>query len=466
MDDALELSEFPAATREEWRRRVERVLKTAKIESLNSRAADGFAIEPLYEPAGGSAIEGRAGGEAWSIVQRMDHPQPGEARDLALEDIDNGATGLALTFSGAPSARGFGLKDCTAQAIGIALRDLPLHRLELRLEAGAQGFKAAEAMREMILALSLNPERMRLSFGLDPIGALAAQGAQERSPREVATIIKRLAEEFTGPLVEADGRVYHDGGASEAQELGSVLATAVSYLRAVEGTIDDAQAGRLIGMTLAADADMFMGIAKFRAARLLWREIAGACVLKDAALRLHGESSWRMMTRRDPHNNLLRNVTAVFAAGLGGADSICALPFSLAAGLPDRFARRMARNVQIILIEEANLHQVGDAAAGSGYVEELTSALAERAWQFFQEIERRGGIAEALKSGFVPERISESRRRRAAEIASGKRTIMGVSGFASEVEQPPATIAAARLNGLATGFIQAKRDAQDLERGR
>jgi methylmalonyl-CoA mutase len=470
MNDALQLFDFPAASREEWRRRALRVLNGGAFEKLQSRTADGIIVEPLYEPVSGGAIEARAAAEPWNILQRVDHREPVQANELALDDVKNGATGLVLTFRGTASARGFGLRAPDARSIGMALRDIPLHAVYLRLEAGADGLAAAEAMRDVILTRSLNPERINLSLGIDPIGALAAQGRLGQSwgdiSNRLAALSASLAQEFAGPFAEADGRVYHDGGGSEAQELGCALAVAVSYLRLFEGKLDEQVSARAIGMTLAADADIFMTIAKFRAARLLWRQLVKACGLPEARLRLHGETSWRMMTRYDAHGNLLRNVTAVFAAGLGGADSFCALPFSLAAGLPDQFARRMARNVQIILIEESNLHRVADPAAGSGYVDNLSSSIAEKAWEFLQDIEKHGGMVEALGKGFVQDKIRQSQHQRMQDIAAGKRAIIGVTAFANRSEVPPSILAIEPeqpVQDLAMEAIQARRDAEEFE---
>jgi methylmalonyl-CoA mutase len=197
----------------------------------------------------------------------------------------------------------------------------------------------------------------------EPVDALTAQG-------------------FRGPFLEADGRPWHEKGASEAQELGAVLAAAVRHLRGLEKPAP--------GVTLAAGQDMFLTLAKFRAMRLLWRRVLEASGRTDGPLRIHGETSWRMMAKLDPTTNILRAVAAVFGAGLGGADSICVLPFSLAQGLPDAFARRVARHVQTVLLEESNLWRVADPASGSGYVEHLTQALCEKAWGVFQRIEKSG----------------------------------------------------------------------------
>ncbi|MGH6874779.1 MAG: methylmalonyl-CoA mutase family protein, partial [Aestuariivirgaceae bacterium] len=291
--------------RELWEARVRQVLKGRPFEELRSFTADGIEIAPLHPPSDQPPLETRAAGARWTIMQRVDHPEAAGANALALADLAQGAAGLVLTFAEAPSARGFGLKDHDARGIGLALREVALHAIEVRLEAGRNGVAAAEAMSEIIAMRSIAPERAQVSFGIDPSGTAAATGSMDGSEAAFAAAA-RLAADFNGPVLEADGRPYHDGGSSDAQELGSALATAVSYLRALEDRIDEERLVRAIGMTLAADADIFLNLAKFRAARLLWSEVLKACGAADAPLRLNGEASWRMMTARDPHVNILR----------------------------------------------------------------------------------------------------------------------------------------------------------------
>jgi len=355
----IDLSEFPAASRDDWMKRVDAVLKGAGFKSLVSKTADGIAIEPLYGEARGPRAE-RAAHAPWTVHQRADHPDGSRANGQALDDLAHGATGLALTFKGHASARGFGIE---AKDLPRVLDGVALHAMALRLEGGAA---EAKALAALIAKQPVDPGRLDVSFGLQSAelaGELTAQG-------------------FIGPFLEADGRPWHEKGASEAQELGAVLATAVRHLRALQRPA--------LGVTLAAGQDMFPALAKFRAMRLLWRRVLEASGLPDESLRIHGETSWRMMARLDPHTNILRAVAAVFGAGLGGADSICVLPFSLAQGLPDGFARRVARHVQTVLLEEANLWRVADPASGSGTVEHLTQALCEKAWGIFQKIEKSG----------------------------------------------------------------------------
>ena len=143
-----------------------------------------------------------------------------------------------------------------------------------------------------------------------------------------------------------------------------------------------------------------------------------------------------MMTRRDPWVNILRQTVAVFSAGLGGADSICVLPFTQALGLPDAFARRVARNTQLVLLEESNLGKVADPAAGSGGVEALTDALVERGYALFQDIEKAGGLSKALESGAFQAEVAKVADERAKNVARRKEPLTGASEFPDIHEKP------------------------------
>ena len=139
-------------------------------------------------------------------------------------------------------------------------------------------------------------------------------------------------------------------------------------------------------------------MAKFRALRLLWARVEQACGLAPKPVFIAAETAWRMLTQRDPYVNMLRATMATFAAGLAGANAITVLPHTLALGLPDAFARRVARNTQLVLLEESNLAKVSDPAAGSGGIESLTRELCETAWALFQEIEKAGGAVRRASS--------------------------------------------------------------------
>jgi len=274
-----------------------------------------------------------------------------------------------------------------------------------------------------------------LDLGLDPIGAMAAHGRMSASwdamARRMGDTLEHLtARGFAGRTFLADGRVYHEAGASEAQELAAVLATGIATLRALEAQGHPLDAARrALSFLLVADADEFLTVAKLRALRRLWARVEQACGLERKPIRLHAETAWRMTTRRDPWVNILRTTIAAFSAGIGGADAITVLPFTAALGLPDAFARRIARNTQLILLDESNLARVADPAAGAGGFETLTDALCEKAWGLFQEIEREGGILESLKAGILQARIAAVCSQREKAVATRREPITGTSEF-------------------------------------
>jgi methylmalonyl-CoA mutase len=246
---------------------------------------------------------------------------------------------------------------------------------------------------------------------------------------------------FRGPFVLADGRAVHDAGGSEVQELAFALSLAVAYLRMLEdGGIGLDAARTAISFRLAADADQFLTMAKFRALRLLWARVEAACGLTPKPTFVAAETAWRMLTQRDPYVNMLRATMASFAAGLAGADAITVLPHTLALGLPDAFARRVARNTQLVLLEESNLAKVSDPAAGSGGIESLTQALCETAWALFQEIEKAGGVFAALEQNLIQRKVAATRAVREANIARRKEELTGATAFPNLKEAQVATI--------------------------
>jgi methylmalonyl-CoA mutase len=456
-------AEFPPASESDWRKRAEAVLKGADFEKrLSSRTADGIAIASLYSATAGNEVR-RLEQTPWIVMQRADHPDPAKANAQAIDDLNHGATGLQLIFANALAGHGFGLAGHDRKAISQVMAEIRIDAIDIRLDAGPDGAKAAEALAQWIATQPVDPARLRLCFGLDPIGAGAVQGRIDPGHAgELKKTVARLrGQDFGGPFAQASGTIWHDAGASEAQELAFMLATGVAYLRALDQLTDD-HLKRAVGLTLSADQDMFVTLAKFRAARLLWSRILTASGLTADALQIHGETSWRMMTAQDPHTNILRSTAAVFSAALGGADQITALPFSLAQGLPDDFARRIARNTQTILQEESQLWRVSDPASGAGYIEHLTRSLCNAGWKLFQEIETQGGIVAGIESGHIAGLIAGKRSERLARIKGKTETIIGVTNYAAPREMPPSIEDVARKVAAQSG-LAAHRLAETFE---
>jgi methylmalonyl-CoA mutase len=435
-DDLRLAADFAPATYEDWRKLVDGVLKGGPFEKLVGKTYDGIKIEPIYRRAtNASPIAGRGQAAPWQIMQRIDDPDPRRANAQALHDLENGATGLALVFAGGSGAHGFGLEP-TAEAVDKVLDGIYLDAgITLDLQIGPQSRMAAIHVAEYVKRGGFAPADCDIRFGLDPLSACAVWGSspydwKEIVPAVTGAIKGLVALGFKGPFAAADGRVIHDAGGSEVQELAFVLASGIAYLRALEQAgvaLEDAQG--MIYARLSADAGQFLTLAKFRALRLLWARIEQACGLTPRPLFIAADTAWRMLTQRDAYVNMLRATMAAFSAGLGGANAVTVLPHTLALGLPDDFARRVARNTQLILLEESNLAKVSDPAAGSGGIEALTKELCEAAWSLFQEIERAGGIFAALQQNLIQRKVAATRAAREANIAKRREVLTGASEF-------------------------------------
>ncbi|MFD3374864.1 MULTISPECIES: methylmalonyl-CoA mutase family protein [unclassified Streptomyces] len=439
-DDGLSLAaEFPDATHEQWQRLVAGVLRKsgkevsddAAEDALSTTLEDGLRARPLYsahdsapDPGlpgfapfirGGRAEGNTLGG--WDVRQRHTAADNG----AVLADLENGVASLWL----AVGEGGF-----PVSSLGPVLDGVYLDLAPVVLEAGREVEPAARELLRLYEERGVARDAARGNLGADPLGHEARTGDDGFDFAPVAALARLCAEEYPGlRALTVDALPYHEAGGSAAQELGCSLATGVAYLRELTGAgLSVEQAAAQMEFRYAATADQFLTIAKLRAARRLWARVAEVCGAPGGQLQ-HAVTSPVMMSRRDPWVNMLRATVATLAAGVGGAESVTVLPFDHALGLPDAFARRIARNTSTILVEESHLSRVIDPAGGSWYVERLTDELAHAGWEFFQSVERAGGQAVALRSGRVGEELAATWAARSAKLAKRREPVTGVSEF-------------------------------------
>jgi methylmalonyl-CoA mutase len=478
-DDLSLAADFPPAGHDDWRKLVDGVLKGAPFEKLVGKTYDGLKIAPIYQRARDIApVAGRASASPWQVMQRIDHPDAAGGNMQALHELENGAAGLELEFQGGPGARGFGMSDASPETLkrlfaGVVFDagiSISLNPVLGRENAGAN-------LAGLIDANHVDPAKVDLRFNYQPLSTMAVRGGGASAWNEMEKPFAKMIADlmgrgFKGPFALADGRPVHDAGGSEAMELAFALSVAVAYLRAMEaGGITLDRARDALSFRLSADADQFLTIAKFRALRLLSARVEAACGLTPKPIFVAAETGWRMLTQRDPYVNMLRATMATFAAGLGGANAITVLPHTLALGLPDAFARRVARNTQLILLEESNLAKVSDPAAGSGGIESLTRELCDAAWSLFQEIEKAGGAFAALQQGLIQGQVGTTRKAREANVARRKDVLTGASEFPNLHEAnvavedvKPITFAPDTTAVVTFEAMRAKRLAEPFER--
>lgn len=418
---------FPAASETDWRALVEKTLKDAPFDSLSQRTAEGLPIRPLYEQASTPAafpVRPHDPERPWDIRAPIAHPDPARANADLLRDLEGGAASAVIRVDPA-GVRGVAVG--SAADLARVLDGVLLELAPVALDAGFLGPKAAD----WLAAAAKGSPAAQLLLHLDPLSAFAEAG-ESPGPIEAhlisaATVAARLADPYPkASLFLASGRVVHEAGGGEAGELAFAMAAAVAYAKAlVRAGLPLEDAFRRIAVGLSAEADYFLTLAKTRAARLLWSQVTAACGVSVPA-RIEARSSHRMLTAQDPWTNMLRLTAAAFGAAVGGADAVVLGAFTDAIGHPTAFARRQARNTQLVLMEEAHLGRVADPAAGSGYVEALTDEIARAAWAGFQAIEAQGGLVNALTSGHIAEAVQKAC---AAREASGPPKIVGVTAF-------------------------------------
>lgn len=416
---------------------------------LDSPTYEGFAVRALYTALDAlpeAPLPGEwpfvRGGDAhrdvlagWTVAEEFPAPgfagTPVDGNAAVLGALGDGVSALVLRV---------GAEGVAAAELGHWLAGVYLELAPVLLDAGPDFAAAAAAMLTLAGADDTRRAEMSIDLGADPLTA-DLSGRRAPSLADVLAVVSPLAGSPGMRAITLDGPAFHNRGANAAWELAGVIAAATDYLRLLtDAGLGIAEAFGQISFRLVADDDQFMTIAKFRTARRLWSRVAEVLGQPDSGTtRLHAVTSLPMMTQRDPWVNMVRTTIAAFGAGVGGADSVQVLPFDVAIpggfpGVRADFARRIARNTQLLLLEESHIGRVLDPAGGSWFVEDLTETLAAQAWSHFQEIESLGGFRRA--HDHVAAQIEAVRLRRAGDVAHRRTAVTGVSEFPN-LNEPP-----------------------------
>jgi methylmalonyl-CoA mutase len=429
-DGVIPLAEdFAPATDAAWRTLVDKTLDGRPFDTrLVRQTYDGVRIAPLYtaanaaKPLDGAAPSPHRDGH-WDIRARVGHPDPVAANAAALEELEGGAASLLISVDPAGET---GVAIGGRQDLERLLEGVFMDLATVALDAGPRSVVVAQWLLDVGEARTLRP---RLALHVDPLTSLAETGSGTIAAG-IDAGAALAARDLAASVFLASGRAVHEAGGGEAAELGFMLSCALAYARAmIDRRRTPADAFKAIALGLSADGDYFLTLAKHRAARALWARATQAAVGAPLTATIETRSSRRMLAALDPWVNMLRLTSACFGAATGGADAIVLDAFSQPLGRPTAFARRQARNTQLVLMEESHLGRVADPAAGSWHLESLSRDLAERGWAFMQRIEAAGGAAAALESGFLAEAVAKTRDARAADIARRKAGLIGVSEF-------------------------------------
>jgi methylmalonyl-CoA mutase len=436
---------FPEQTMEDWKQNAEKTLKGKSVESLSKTTYENIKLKPLYSkedvesrilsqyPGEGDFRRGsNAGGylsEEWKVAQKISALTTDELSEKLLAATEKGQTALSFHPDQLED-----LKEIS-QNVGGLYKNHPFC------------VEAYHNQKLLIVELAKLEDSEKISgyIACDPLAIAAAAKLNDRSIDEaydqwIDTI--SLAAEKIPKLktIMADSAVYHNGGANAVQELAFAVASGVNHLQYFldKGrNLEDILSKMVFKFSIGSN--FFMEIAKLRAARVLWSKVADAYGASEDSKKMviSAETSFFSKSAYDPYVNMLRAGNEAFAAVLGGVQYLHVSPYNEPEANSDSLlGDRIARNTQLILKEEVHLLKVSDPAGGSWYVEHLTNELTEKAWALFLEIEDREGMAEALKSGWVQEQISQVLEKRKQDIETRKQSIIGTNIYANLDDKP------------------------------
>lgn len=442
---------FPPIERAQWLEEARRPRNSTAGDTPTTPSYADRHFEQLRQRGAGVNLSARAQAN-WAMVQRVDDVDPRRAHHQAVEDIEGGATGLAMVFEGAPNAFGYGLP-ARPESLAAVLHNVNVNNIYLRVDVHPASRASVDWLIELIRRKKVDPARLSLSFGIDPAAIFAGNGSLRMSIEALQASMPPSLANFFGMgipavLLEADGRVVHNAGGTEAQELGVMLSSAVSCLRMFsEARQPLIYAAPHIGFALSVDHDQFPAIAKLKALRRLWAKIQETCGIPAVPAKIHVETSYRMMSAASVETNILRNTLAAAAAAAGGADTICVLPHTLPLGLAERRARRLALDAQRVLAQETHFASLADPTASTEDLDILTASFCEAAWNEFRQIQQEGGLMRSLAAGAIQKRVATARSQRLDAMRSGTSAITGLGGS----EEAVPTLAATRRETPSVG---------------
>ena len=441
-------SEFPPVSTSQWEEKIIADLKGADYkQKLIWKTDEGINVKPYYrvEDLEGLEYLSTLPGEkpyvrgvkkdknGWIIRQDIYTEDITEANRIALDAVCRGADAVGLNVKKITSHKQMqqllqGI-DITKTGINfISSRSYPL-TLELFIyeiaHRGLEGTKIPGSLNFDVISYLLLHGNFYQS----------EQGNLDEAEYLIQTIIKRLPGFHA---ITINGHLFQNAGATLVQELAFSLASGNEYMANItsKGLPVDRVAESL-RFSFGIGSNYFMEIAKLRAARLLWTAIVEQYQpenTESSRMFIHSTTSLWNKTVYDPYVNLLRTTTEGMSAAIGNTDSMTILPFDFPYKDESEISRRIARNQQLILKEEAYLDKIIDPAAGSYYIENLTHSIAMHAWELFKVIEEKGGLIECIKAGFVQDEIERSCHKKDMDIAQRKIVILGTNQYANPLE--------------------------------
>lgn len=474
-------TEFVAPSKQEWLDKIQVDLKGADFDKrLVWRTNEGFNVQPFYRredvlklktpdalPGEFPYVRGnKKKDNEWYVRQDIKADDAMAANEKALDLLNKGIDSLCFKISGDDVNKDFVetlLKNIVCDAVELNFNTCKRHTLEL-----------AKILTEYFEQKGYDKAKIVGSLDWDPMEKIVMKGHDVTPILDLAPeIVKALAEYPNFRCITVNAVSLNNAGSYIVQELGYALAWGNDYLnRLVEAGVDVDLAASKIKFNMGITENFFMEIAKFRAARMLWAEIVKQYAPKNdesCKMCVNAVTSKYNMTLFDSYVNLLRSQTETMSAALAGVHSIVVTPFDAVYETPNDFSERIARNQQLLLKEESHFDKVVDPGAGSYFIEELTTSLANEGWKIFLNVEDNGGFLEAAKKGIVQDDINATNVKRHEAAAKRKEFILGTNQFPNFTEKSdgkrPLSCSCSCGHGHDTAFksINSTRLAADFE---
>lgn len=445
MDKKKKLFEqFPPVSTQQWIDKINADLKGADFnKKLVWKTRDGLSVMPFYReedldtlphsnllPGDFPFVRGtQTAGNSWLVRQDITVTDYSAANAKALDILMRGITSLGFIITDPQSVND--------ETVAQLLKGIHPESIEVNFSIAGRAKELLAALQGYLEKSGADLKQVHITVSADPLGRLAANGKLCVTVNEgldyLAALVRESAKTPAIKCLEPSGTLFSNAGAGPVAELAYTLSLGNEYLAALtdRGISPETAAGAM-RFTFGIGPDFFPEIAKLRAARMLWAEIVkawGPQSEEAGKMHIHSVTGRWNKTLFDPYVNMLRTQTEAMSAVLGGAESITVEPFDTVFRSADDFSERIARNQQLLLMEEAHLDKVADPGAGSYYIEELTAMTAREAWKLFLEIENEGGFLEALRKGIIQHRISEAAATRKADMAKRKEVLLGTNQY-------------------------------------
>ncbi len=442
--------QFSSVSTEQWMSRIHEDLKGADFEKrLVWKTDEGFDVRPFYRKNDTEDIHlsdslpgmfpyvrgGKTKDNSWFIRQDITVNDYTESNRKALDILMRGVDSLGFVISDPGSVNRDNLESL--------LKGIYTNVVELNFLSDGKALEILEMLTGITSARGLTPESVRGAVEADPLVRLMLNGSLCVSPEEgfdyLASLTRAAIPYPNLKTIHLKASRFGDAGAGVTLQLALALAAGNEYLvQLTDRDISPENAASKIRFSFGTGPDYFAGIAGLRAARLLWSVIQKGFISNEnniVRMEIHSTTGSYNKTIYDPYVNMLRTQTEAMSAVLGGTDSLTVEPFDSVFRTPDEFSERIARNQQLILREEAYFDKVADPGAGSYYIENLTSMIADRSWKIFLEIEQQGGFLECLKSGLVQKKIEEQAAKRKRDFASKRAVLLGTNQYPDNRER-------------------------------